>query len=110
MYKEPKVYSSYRKNNIGQTLYDIVIKLRPKNIIEIGTYTGYSALCLAEGVKEYGMLHTLDINEEYTAIAKRYFNNSDYNNIIQQHIGDAIDIIPDLAAVYSIGLTISVPL
>ena len=44
------------------------------------------------------MLHTLDINEEYTAIAKRYFNKSDYNNIIQQHIGNALDIIHDLDA------------
>ena len=54
MYKEPKVYSSYRKNNIGQTLYDIVIKLRPKNIIEIGVLEGYSTICMAQALKDLG--------------------------------------------------------
>jgi predicted O-methyltransferase YrrM len=68
----------------------------PKNILEIGTYTGYSALCLAEGLKASGNLHTLDINEEYTAVAKRYFNKSAYSNNIKQHIGQALDIIPNL--------------
>jgi caffeoyl-CoA O-methyltransferase len=67
-----------------------------KNILEIGTYTGYSALCLAEGLKPSGNLHTLDINEEYTAVAKRYFNKSAYSNNIKQHIGQALDIIPNL--------------
>ena len=80
----------------GRILSMISKMISPENIIEIGTYTGYSALCLAEGLKENGKLHTLDINEEYTAIAKRYFNNSDYNNSIQQHIGNALDIIPNL--------------
>ena len=49
-----------------------------ENILEIGTYTGYSALCLAEGLKEEGTLHTLDINEEYASIANRYFKKSKY--------------------------------
>ena len=69
----------------------------PENILEIGTYTGYSALCLAEGLKSNGILHTLDINEEYTSVANRYFNESDFNNNIQQHIGHALDVIPTLA-------------
>jgi caffeoyl-CoA O-methyltransferase len=68
----------------------------PENILEIGTYTGYSALCLAEGLKTEGTLHTLDINEECTAVANRYFNKSDYRKNIQQHIGKALDIIPTL--------------
>ena len=89
----PRMLSGHMQ---GRILSMISKMISPENIIEIGTYTGYSALCLAEGLKENGKLHTLDINEEYTAIAKRYFNNSDYNNIIQQHIGNAIDIIPDL--------------
>jgi len=70
--------------------------ISPENILEIGTYTGYSALCLAEGLKTEGTLHTLDINEECTAIANRYFNKSDYRKNIQQHIGKALDIIPTL--------------
>ena len=68
----------------------------PENILEIGTYTGYSALCLAEGLKKEGRLHTLDINEECAAVANRYFNKSDYSKNIQQHIGKALDIIPTL--------------
>ena len=70
--------------------------INPKNIIEIGTYTGYSALCMAEGLKNEGILHTLDINEEYTSIAKRYFNRSKYSKNIKQHLGNALDIIPKL--------------
>jgi len=91
----PRMLSGHMQ---GRILSMISKMISPENIIEIGTYTGYSALCLAEGLKENGILHTLDINEEYTAIAKRYFNKSDYNNIIQQHIGSALDIIPDLDA------------
>ena len=70
--------------------------IRPKNILEIGTYTGYSALCIAEGLKNDGSLHTLDINEEYASIAKRYFNRSKYAKNIKQHIGHALNIIPTL--------------
>ena len=52
--------------------------IKPNTIIEIGTYTGYSALCLAEGLSENGILHTIDINEEYTSYAHKYFQRSDY--------------------------------
>lgn len=68
----------------------------PTNIIEIGTYTGYSALCLAEGLKADGELHTIDINEEHTMIAEKYFNKSKFSKKIKQHIGNAIDIIPKI--------------
>jgi len=70
--------------------------IRPKNILEIGTYTGYSALCLAEGLQKEGQLHTIDINEELQAIQRTYFEKSDYRNQIVQHVGDAKKIIPDL--------------
>ena len=89
----PRMLSGHMQ---GRILSMISKMISPENIIEIGTYTGYSALCLAEGIKENGKLHTLDINEEYTSIAKRYFNKSDYHKNIQQHIGNALDIIPDL--------------
>ena len=89
----PRMLSGHMQ---GRILSMISKMISPENIIEIGTYTGYSALCLAEGIKENGKLHTLDINEEYTEIAKRYFNKSDYTNKIQQHIGNALDVIPDL--------------
>ena len=80
----------------GRVLSMISKMTKPKNIIEIGTFTGYSALCMAEGLQENGTLHTLDINEEYTSIAERYFNSSIYSKNIHQHIGNAIDIIPKL--------------
>ena len=81
----------------GRVLSMFSKMIQPENIIEIGTYTGYSALCMAEGLKNEGiLLHTLDINEEYTSIAKRYFNRSKYSKNIKQHLGNALDIIPKL--------------
>ena len=80
----------------GRVLSMFSKMINPKNIIEVGTYTGYSALCMAEGLKNEGILHTLDINEEYTSIAKRYFNRSKYSKNIKQHLGNALDIIPKL--------------
>ena len=80
----------------GRVLSMISKMINPTNIIEIGTYTGYSALCMAEGLKENGKIHTLDINEEYTSVAKKYFDKSDYKENIIQHIGNAVDIIPEL--------------
>ncbi len=90
---KPRMLSGHMQ---GRILSMISKMISPDSIIEIGTYTGYSALCLAEGIKKNGKLYTLDINEEYTAIAARYFNKSDYKNNIQQHIGNALEIIPDL--------------
>ena len=80
----------------GRVLSMFSKMINPKNVIEVGTYTGYSALCMAEGLKNQGILHTLDINEEYTSIAKRYFNRSKYSKNIKQHLGNALDIIPKL--------------
>ena len=77
----------------GRVLSMISKMISPTNIIEVGTYTGYSALCMAEGLKENGKIHTLDINEEYTSVAKKYFDKSDYKENIIQHIGHAVDII-----------------
>ena len=80
----------------GRVLSMISKMIHPTNIIEVGTYTGYSALCMAEGLKESGKIHTLDINEEYTSVAKKYFDKSDYKENIIQHIGNAVDLIPQL--------------
>ena len=70
--------------------------INPENILEIGTYTGYSALCLSEGIKNHGTLHTIDVNEESVSIAEKYFNRSKYAKNIKQHIGLATNIIPNL--------------
>ena len=80
----------------GQFLTMLSRMMRPKCILEIGTYTGYSAISLAEGIKNNGELHTIDINEENTLLAKKYFKKSDYNKNIIQHIGNALDIIPTI--------------
>lgn len=80
----------------GRVLSMISNMIQPENIIEIGTYTGYSALCLAEGLKKNGKLHTIDINEEHINIAKKFIKKSNYKSNIITHIGNAIDIIPKL--------------
>lgn len=80
----------------GRVLSMFSKMINPKNIIEVGTYTGYSALCMSEGLKKNGLLHTIDINEEHTSVAKKYFDRSKYVKNIKQHIGNALDIIPTL--------------
>ena len=80
----------------GRILSIISKLINPKNILEIGTYTGYSALCLAEGIQSTGQLHTIDTNEELYDLQRKYFNKSGYGNQIIQHIGNALDIIPTL--------------
>jgi predicted O-methyltransferase YrrM len=74
--------------------------IRPKKILEIGTYTGYATLCLAEGLAPNGIIDTLDKNEELLDFQKKYFNRSGYGDQINQHLGNAIDIIPKLSSDY----------
>jgi predicted O-methyltransferase YrrM len=70
--------------------------IQPKRILEIGTYTGYSALCLAEGLTPDGKLITIDINEELEDRVRRYINDSDYSSQIDFRVGNALEIIPTL--------------
>lgn len=70
--------------------------INPKAILEIGTYTGYSAICLAEGLADGGVLHTIDINEELEDMVREFIRKSGMEENIQFHIGKALDIIPDL--------------
>ncbi|MCH8555324.1 MAG: O-methyltransferase [Schleiferiaceae bacterium] len=69
---------------------------QPNRILEIGTYTGYSGICLAEGLKAGGHLHTIDVNEELEDMANRYFELAGLSNCITMHIGNAMEIIPKL--------------
>lgn len=80
----------------GRVLSMISKLIRPKTILEIGTYTGYSALCLAEGLQDSGVLHTIDINEELHDFAIKYFEKSSFKNQIHKHTGNALAIIPEL--------------
>lgn len=78
----------------GRVLAIISKLIRPKNILEIGTFTGYSALCLAEGLQQEGRLFTIDKNEELEDFARNYFDRSKYKNQIVQLIGTATELIP----------------
>jgi caffeoyl-CoA O-methyltransferase len=80
----------------GRVLSMISKLIQPKNILEIGTYTGYSALCLAEGLLPDGELHTIDINEELESMILKYFNKSAHSKQLKPHIGNALEIIPTL--------------
>jgi predicted O-methyltransferase YrrM len=86
----------------GRILSMISKLINPKNILEIGTYTGYSALCLAEGMQTDGELHTIDINEELVDFQRKYFDNSGYGQQIYQHLGEATDIIPNLNTTFDL--------
>ena len=86
----------------GRVLSMFAKMLRPQAILEIGTYTGYSALCMAEGLAKGGVLHTIDINEELETRIRKFFDQSDYADNIHLHIGNAIDIIPALEEEYQL--------
>lgn len=81
----------------GQILSMISRMIRPKCILEIGTFTGYSALCLAKGLAKGGKLHTIEIDDELESFAKKYFLKSGMGDRIVQHIGDARQIIPTIS-------------
>ena len=78
---------------VGRFLSLISKLIQPKKILEIGTFTGYSALCLAEGLDKDGILHTIDENEELIEFQKKYFDKSPYTSKIIQHLGKADNII-----------------
>ena len=80
----------------GRVLSMFSKMIKPKYILEIGTYTGYSALCMAEGLQSDGKLVTIDRNEELKPIIDKYLKQSDYKNNIEVQYGNAIDLIPDL--------------
>ncbi|MCF6307043.1 MAG: O-methyltransferase [Flavobacteriaceae bacterium] len=86
----------------GRILSMISKLINPKNILEIGTYTGYSALCLAEGMQKEGELHTIDINEELYDLQRKYFDKSGFGNQIIQHIGKASEVIPTLQKTFDL--------
>lgn len=86
----------------GRLLKMFVRMIRPKNILEIGTYSGYSGLCLAEGLEEGGMLHTIEINDEQEDFTRPWFENSAYADKITMHIGDALDVIPRLGVKFDL--------
>ena len=90
---QPRMLTGHFQGRVLSLLSKII---NPTYILEIGTYTGYSALCLAEGLKSEGQLHTIDVNAELENIQRRYFDKSEFGPQIIQHVGNALDIVPDL--------------
>lgn len=86
----------------GRVLAALSKLLRPQAILEVGTYTGYSALCLAEGLQPGGVLHTIDINEELESMVRRYIAEAGLTQTIHLHVGDARQLIPALDATWDL--------
>ena len=80
----------------GRILSMISKLIQPKNVLEIGTFTGYSALSIAEGLPKDGTLFTIDSNEELTELQQKYFNKSRYTKQLKSYVGNALEIIPTL--------------
>lgn len=89
----PRMLSGHLQGRLLAMISKIV---RPKTILEIGTYTGYATLCLAEGLMEKGTIHTIDCNEELIDIQRKYFKKAGIGKKIIQHTGDALVIIPQV--------------
>lgn len=92
---QPRMLSGHLQGRFLSLLSKLV---RPQTILEIGTYTGYATLCLAEGLAPNGTLHTIDIKEELIDLQTEFFNRSGYGSQIVQHLGKAADIIPTLSS------------
>ena len=84
----------------GKFLEMLVRMLRPRRVLEIGTFTGYSALSIARGLEEGALLDTIEVDDELEDIAAKYFEASEYGSRIRQHIGSALDIVPHLGECY----------
>lgn len=90
---QPRMLSGHYQGRVLSMISKIV---NPKTILEIGTYTGYSALCMMEGIQKNGILHTIDHNEELFSLQRKYFDLSGFGKQMIQHIGEALEIIPTL--------------
>lgn len=86
----------------GRVLSMISKLINPKSILELGTFTGYSTLCLAEGLQKEGIIHTVDINEELEDFQRKYFDKSGFGKQIIQHIGNALEIIPKIDSTFDL--------
>lgn len=95
----PRMLSGHMQGRILATFSHM---LKPKNILEIGTYTGYSAICLAEGLAEGGKLTTIDINEELEDMVRQYFDRAGISDKVDFQIGNALDLIVNLKQMFDL--------
>lgn len=96
---QPRMLSGHFQGRVLSMLSKII---RPKTILEIGTYTGYATLCLAEGLAENGTIDTIDNEEELVDFQRKYFDQTIWSNQIKQHLGDGLAIIPTLSKKYDL--------
>ena len=89
----PRMLSGHMQGNLLIMLSKMI---QPKQILEIGTYTGYSGICLAQGLQEGGKLHTIDINEELEKMVRSFFEEAGLTNKVNYYIGNALNIIPTI--------------
>ncbi|EJF10023.1 O-methyltransferase [Pontibacter sp. BAB1700] len=96
---KPRMLSGHMQ---GRLLSMFSHMIRPKQILEVGTYTGYSAMCLAEGLQEDGTLHTIDINEELEDMVRGYIKEAGLSESVKYYIGNALEIIPTIDATFDL--------
>lgn len=96
---QPRMLSGHFQGRVLSLLSKII---NPKTVLEIGTYTGYATLCMAEGLAENGTIDTIDIEEELVDFQRKYFDKSSWGNQITQHLGEALKIIPNLNKKYDL--------
>ena len=95
----PRMLSGHMQGNLLSMLSKMI---QPKQILEIGTYTGYSGICLAQGLKSDGRLHTIDINEELEKMVRSFFDEAGLKEKINYYIGNALTIIPTINETFDI--------
>jgi predicted O-methyltransferase YrrM len=86
----------------GRFLSMLSYMIKPKAVLEIGTYTGYSAICLAEGLPADGKIHTIELDSELEQIASKYFKKAGFEDQIEQYFGNALEIIPSLDILFDL--------
>ena len=96
---QPRMLSGHMQGNFLSMISSMI---QPKQILEIGTYTGYSAICLAKGLQPDGKLHTIDVNEELEKMVRVHFEEAGLSETIQYYIGDATKIIPEINETFDI--------
>ena len=95
----PRMLSGHYQGRVLSILSKLI---KPTSVLEIGTYTGYATLCLAEGLSEHGNIHTIDIKEELVDFQRKYFDLSGKGSQIHQHLGEAIHVIPTLNTTFDL--------
>ena len=102
LWRATQLHLLYGRMASGHFLKMLVGMVKPKLVLEIGTYSGYSGLCIAEGLEEGAHLHTVEINDEQEDFTLPWFQNSPYKDKITMHIGDALEVVPKLGLMFDL--------